>query len=137
MTSSRLEEAIERDPVRRANPFDTATGYSGQEYHRDREAELARQDPPGGTPSAPAPQPRGADIPPENGRRPFVDPATGAVHGSGSGAGGGNPGEDFDSDPDGGSGYAQTGARGEARVTGEASESGKDPQDGAPGGGRP
>ncbi len=38
------------------------------------------------------------EIPPENGKRASIDPATGAVHGSGSGAGGGNPGEDYDSD---------------------------------------
>ncbi|SFP61631.1 hypothetical protein [Sphingomonas rubra] len=37
-------------------------------------------------------------IPPENGKRGWIDQRTGAVHGSGSGAGGGQPGEDFDSE---------------------------------------
>lgn len=38
------------------------------------------------------------DIPPENGKRAWIDSATGTVHGSGVGAGGGSEGEDFDSD---------------------------------------
>jgi hypothetical protein len=38
------------------------------------------------------------DIPPENGKRAWIDSATGAVHGSGVGAGGGSEGEDYDSD---------------------------------------
>ncbi|MCW6534236.1 hypothetical protein [Sphingomonas lycopersici] len=50
------------------------------------------------------------DLPPDNGKRARVDPATGEVRGAGSGAGGGNAGEDFDSDPATGSGYPQTGA---------------------------
>lgn len=53
---------------------------------------------------------RRPDLPPENGKRARVDPATGEVHGAGSGAGGGNAGEDFDSDPATGSGYPVTGA---------------------------
>lgn len=40
----------------------------------------------------------GEAIPPEDGRRAWIDQKTGAVHGSGAGAGGGQPGEDFDSD---------------------------------------
>lgn len=43
--------------------------------------------------------PRGTpDIPPENGKRAWIDSATGEVHGSGVGAGGGSAGEDYDSD---------------------------------------
>ena len=49
---------------------------------------------------------RRPDLPPENGKRARVDPATGEVHGAGSGAGGGNA----DSDPATGSGYPVTGA---------------------------
>lgn len=122
MTNSRLEDDIERNPARRDNPFDTATGYSGQDYHRDREAELARKDPPGGVPAEEATGTEDTDIPPENGRRAFFDPATGEVHGSGSGAGGGNPGEDFDSDPNAGSGYPQTGATDEGRTVKQSSD---------------
>lgn len=53
------------------------------------------------------------DIPPDNGRRASIDPATGEVHGSGTGAGGGQPGEDFDSDAATGDGYPITGGEGE------------------------
>jgi hypothetical protein len=38
------------------------------------------------------------DIPPENGKKAWIDSATGRVHGSGVGAGGGSSGEDYDSD---------------------------------------
>ena len=41
------------------------------------------------------------DIEPENGKRAYLDPKTGEVHGSGAGAGGGNPGEDLDDGPGG------------------------------------
>lgn len=114
MTDPKFGQVIERDPVRRANRLHTASGYSGQDYRRDREADLARQDPLRGLPSDGALQTESEDIPPQNGRRASFDPATGAVHGSGSGAGGGNPGEDFDTDPTTGSGYPQTGAQDEA-----------------------
>jgi hypothetical protein len=40
----------------------------------------------------------GRDIPPEAGKRAYIDNKTGEVHGSGSGAGGGNAGEDIDLD---------------------------------------
>ena len=56
-------------------------------------------------PDKPAPEaltPR--DIPAENGKRAWIDEATGQVHGSGAGAGGGGLGEDFDSDAAGGDG---------------------------------
>jgi hypothetical protein len=112
MSDPRVRSDFERDPVRRDNPFDTPTGYSGQEYTRDREAAEGRRNPPGGKkPDIAAPPPtRSVDIPPENGRRAFLDPETGEVHGSGSGAGGGNPGEDFDNDAASGDGVLVTGA---------------------------
>ena len=53
------------------------------------------------------------DLPPDNGRRAAIDPATGEVHGSGAGAGGGQPGEDFDSDAATGDGYPLTGGEGD------------------------
>ena len=83
-------------------------GYSGQEYDA---GDFAADRVLGASVAAPAPLPVGEDgvMPPENGRRAFIDQKTGAVHGSGSGAGGGNPGEDFASDPAAGDGYPQTG----------------------------
>jgi hypothetical protein len=109
----------QRKPDAAANPFDRMDGYSGQDYHRDREAELARQHPGGehlvedGAPEQT--QDRPGDTP-EAGRAASIDPATGAVLGSGSGAGGGNPGEDHDDDATGGAGYPKTGVAGEAEV---------------------
>ncbi len=84
-------------------PFDADTGYSGQDYRRASEEAEGRGHPSGhpltGDPAINAPV--GADdarrdIPRDNGKRGWVDPATGEVHGSGAGAGGGNPGEDLD-----------------------------------------
>ena len=91
-------------------PFDKKTGYSGQDYSREREAEEGRKLPAGTVATRPADAaPPQNDLPPEAGRRAYFDPKTGEVHGSGSGAGGGNPGEDYDSDPQAGDGFAQTG----------------------------
>ncbi|HSX53729.1 MAG TPA: hypothetical protein VLG14_00390 [Sphingomonas sp.] len=87
------------DPGRAGNPFDSKSGYSGQEYHRDREAAELLRDPPGGKRAADQKVDEDANDPPEAGRRASFDPDTGDVHGSGAGAGGGNPGEDYDSDP--------------------------------------
>ncbi len=94
------DDGARRQP---ANAFDRDTGYSGQDYQRDREAAEGAARPSGhpltgdpATVTPPAADPQGRDIPPENGRRGWIDPATGEVHGSGSGAGGGNPGESFD-----------------------------------------
>lgn len=101
------------DPERRdgSNAFDTNSGYSGQEYHVEREDALGDAMPSGTVVKqadvAPAEEERA--IPPENGRRARFDPATGEVKGSGSGAGGGNPGEDYDSDAAAGDGYPLTG----------------------------
>ncbi|PXA97067.1 hypothetical protein DMC47_15960 [Nostoc sp. 3335mG] len=88
-----------------ANPFDATNGYSGQDYHLDREQAEGRRHPAGEVdPKADrAPAPNAPNDPPEAGRRAFFDPATGEVHGSGSGAGGGTEGEDYDSDSAGGS----------------------------------
>jgi hypothetical protein len=95
------------------NAFDSHQGYSGQEYHIDRERAEGHRHPSGEVNPASDRKPVSKrvreDIPPENGRRAFFDSATGIVHGAGSSAGGGNPGEDFDSDPQAGSGYARTG----------------------------
>lgn len=93
------------DPVRkdRDNAFDNTTGYSGQDYLRTREATEGAARPSGhpltGGPAVatpPAPDAEGRNIPPENGRRGWIDRATGEVHGSGAGAGGGNEGETFE-----------------------------------------
>ena len=86
------------------NSFDGATGFTGQHYSREREADEGREHPSGhplvGDPAHVGPPVTGGedrDIPPENGRRASFDPVTGEVHGSGSG-----PGEDFDAATSGG-----------------------------------
>ncbi len=93
------------EPIRKrdGNAFDTPTGYSGQDYLREREAAEGDVRPSGhpltgdpATATPPAADAGGRNIPPENGRRGWIDPDTGEVHGSGAGAGGGNSGEDFD-----------------------------------------
>lgn len=83
------------DPDRTAplNAFDRPTGYSGQEYDRERQAEQAAAE---ARPTSPPPADDGREIPPETGRRAFIA-ANGEAHGSGAGDGGGAPGEDFDS----------------------------------------
>ena len=94
-------------------PFDRPCGYSGQDYHRDDEAALARSDPGGGVDPHARSQPTQAadarDIGPENGRRAWFDTGTGQLHGSGS-----REGEEFDEGPKGGAGYKQTGTAGES-----------------------
>ena len=84
------------DPGRNSegNPFDADDGFYGLDYNTDREAELGRQMPSGTVAARPtdAGPPQDPEMPPENGRRAYFDPKTGAVHGSGSSAGGGNPG---------------------------------------------
>ncbi|MFZ3482496.1 hypothetical protein [Sphingomonas sp. 3-13AW] len=115
-TSAFNKNHPEVDP-RRAEPlnaFDRTDGTSGQEYSGERALEEYGDSPAApvhksGLP-APAPADDAVDIPPENGRRAWIDQKTGQVHGSGAGAGGGNPGEDFDSDPAAGSGYPSTGS---------------------------
>lgn len=89
------------------NAFDSPDGYSGQDYHVDRERAEGRRHPSGEVNADSDRDVLAQDarnIPAENGRRAWFDSATGEVHGSGSGAGGGNPGEDFDSDAQAGSG---------------------------------
>lgn len=107
---SQLNPSVDPERDTSANSFDNPTGLTGQGYSREREAEMGRQgfggDPlsgDGGAGHRPADDPDGRDIPPDNGRRASIDPATGEVHGSGAGAGGGNEGEDFDEETPGGS----------------------------------
>lgn len=99
------------------NPFDTDSGYSGQEYHRHREQELidAEGRDTHQNNKGPAGDTRDTAAPPEAGQCAWIDPDDGTVHGAGSGAGGGNPGEDYDSDAQGGGG-AQIGVERENSV---------------------
>lgn len=69
---------------RSPNPFDTMEGYSGQDYHRDREAELARQHPSGeklvqGGPAVPREE--SLDGPAEAEQPPAFYPQSGNVRG--------------------------------------------------------
>jgi hypothetical protein len=97
--------AVDPERPRDDRPFDQPDGYSGQDYTAGREiAEGARAADP---PFRPTVDDR--DLPPDAGHRSHVDPATGAVHGSGAGAGGGNPGEDFDTASASGGTYPITG----------------------------
>lgn len=96
----------------RGNEHATRGDYSGQEYdshdkHSPRYVAVAgdhanKPDDPATPNHAP-----GEQIPPEAGRRAYVDEKTGEVHGSGAGAGGGSPNEDFD-DTAGGGGEVRT-----------------------------
>jgi hypothetical protein len=99
------------------NAFDRSDGSSGQEYSSERALEEYGDSPvapvhEGGLPKGTAARggEEGADLPPDNGSRAWINQKTGEVHGSGAGAGGGNPGEDFDSDRQAGSGYPLTGS---------------------------
>jgi hypothetical protein len=77
-----------------ANAFDKPDGYSGQDYHIDRERKEGEQHPSGEVDPDASREPALEEdnvIPPENGRRAFFDAKTGAVHGSGAGAGDGIP----------------------------------------------
>ena len=94
--------------------FDTDTGYSGQDYARERKAAEGATLPAGTVAARPEdcpPDETVPGLPPEAGRRASFDPETGEVHGSGMGAGGGNPGEDYDSDSATGDGVVPTGKR--------------------------
>ena len=104
------DRPVDPERPRVGNAFDQSGGFSGEDYHRDREAAEGRRDR-AGTPAA-----DGRDVPPDSGRRASIDEATGEVHGSGAGAGGGQPGEDFDQDAENGDGYPLTGSeRGDSR----------------------
>ena len=76
------------------NAFDRPSGYSGQEFDRDRQAEQAATE---RRPASPVPGDDGREIPPEAGRRAFIAP-NGEAHGSGANVGGGAQGENFDDD---------------------------------------
>lgn len=84
------------DPERTAplNAFDNPTGYSGQEYDRDRQQRQAAAE---ARLSGANPSDDGREIPPEAGHRGTIA-ANGEVHGSGANAGGGGQGENFDDD---------------------------------------
>ena len=107
------DRPVDPERPRDANAFDRADGYAGQGYALDREqAEGARA-------ADPAVVAGEDGLPPDNGRRASVDPATGEVHGGAVGAGGGQPGEDFSSDAATGDGYPLTGGEGSAKTPGD------------------
>jgi len=84
---------------RTADGFGQGKGYSGDEYDSsDHAAERHLQHRDGAPKAGDGEQADGRDIPPEAGKRAYIDNKTGEVHGSGSSAGGGNPGEDIDLD---------------------------------------
>lgn len=105
MSCSDPKSVAGRGP-RGSNPFDTDRGYSGQEYHRDREQELI--DAKGRDAHRIVLERAGDDheaaAQPGAVQRAWIHLAAGTVHGAGSRSGGGNPGEDFDSDTQGGGG---------------------------------
>lgn len=102
------DHPIDPERPRDGNAFDRREGFSGQDYHREREAAEGRR-----AADPPLPGETGhPDLPPDNGRRASVDPRTGEVRGSGVGAGGGQPGEDLDQDAATGDGYPLTGGEG-------------------------
>lgn len=87
------------DADRTADGFGKGKGYSGDEYDSaDHAAERHLQNRDGAHDAGADESADGRDIPPEAGKRAYIDNKTGEVHGSGSGAGGGNPGEDIDLD---------------------------------------
>lgn len=87
---------------RTADGFGKGKGYSGDEYDSaDHAAERYLQNREGAHDAGADEPANGRDIPPEAGKRAYIDNRTGEVHGSGSSAGGGNPGEDIDLDTSG------------------------------------
>lgn len=114
--STSYTQKIDPERTTPKNAFDADTGYSGQEFDRQREkAEGSKH--PAGEVDPKASRDGGAglatgELPPEAGRRAWVDPKSGEVHGSGSGAGGGNNSEDYDHSSKGGGGYVPSGANG-------------------------
>ena len=95
------------------NEVGADASYSGQASDRKRErAEGVRHPADDVDPQAskyPSKEMATGELPPEAGRRAWVDPKSGEVHGSGSSAGGGNVGEDYDDSSKGGGGYTPTG----------------------------
>ena len=91
----------------KGNERATRGGHSGQEYDSHDKVSpryVAVAGEHGGEPvdpDAPNHAP-GEQIPPDAGRRAYVDEKTGEVHGSGAGAGGGSPSEDYDHSAGGG-----------------------------------
>lgn len=99
----------EKDPALHGNDDGTAGHYSGEEYDSYRkdqpryvEVGVSRDNHEADAEASNAAP--GEDIPPDAGRRAYIDEKTGEVHGSGAGAGGGNATEDYDADTPGGGG---------------------------------
>ena len=95
------------DPKLTGNDRGTEGHYSGEEYDsydkatpRYVEVGVSRHNQ--SAHSAGRNAARGENIPPEAGRRAYVDEKTGEVHGSGASAGGGNAMEDYDASTAGG-----------------------------------
>lgn len=90
-----------KDKTVLTEPFNTGSGYSGQEYDIEREREEGRKLPSGTVDSkakgAVAKGPRGR-IAPDKGQRASFDPHTGQVHGSGATDGIGDGRQDFTKD---------------------------------------
>jgi hypothetical protein len=103
-----MAEPVDPERPRDQQPFDRPDGYSGQGYTIGREVAIGAAD---ADPRFAA-RVTDADLPPDAGHRAVVDPATGAVHGSGASIGGGNPGEDFGSYSPSGDTYPLTGGEG-------------------------
>lgn len=108
MTDNKAPEPVHNvslkssDADRTADGFGRGTGYSGDEYDSaNHAAERHLQNRDGAKNAGADEAAAGRDIPPEAGKRAYIDNKTGEVHGSGSGAGGGNPGEDIDLDTSG------------------------------------
>lgn len=91
---------VKSEPAERNKDcFGQGKGYSGDEYDSANHAAERHLQDRDGAPKAGADEPADRrDIPPEAGKRAYIDNKTGEVHGSGSSAGGGNPGEDIDLD---------------------------------------
>lgn len=94
MTDTPAHPKVDPERTEPQNAFDNPTGYSGQEYDRDR---AARQEAAEARPPATVQADDGREIPPEAGHRASIGP-NGEVHGSGANAGGGGQGENFDDD---------------------------------------
>ncbi len=94
MTNSPAHPKVDPERTEPHNAFDNPTGYSGQEYDRDRAARQAATE---ARPASTAPVRDDREIPPEAGHRASIG-VNGEVHGSGANAGGGGQGENFDDD---------------------------------------
>ncbi len=101
-------------PALRGNDDGTVGHYSGEEYDsyrkdQPRYVQVGATRGNGAADTATPNKAPGENIPPDAGRRAYVDEKTGEVHGSGAGAGGGNATEDYDADTPGGGGKGRQG----------------------------